>query len=188
MGQQNVSAESVQLPNIFTIHSQTSQPNEFTLRGGNRSDFSIKLEDTDTDESRLSLFSNHGHLLGTIRHFASYRQAEITIPGTPSAEFRMTYRFLASRQAVHDFSDNIAEITSRSGIEWRNNGTGWRLVSNDGEEVLATGALNIGTKKAPRFELYSGVDDEKWKLVVILSWLKIWDKVRIAMIGVSEGG
>lgn len=50
-------------------------------------------------------------------------------------------------------------------------------------EVLAIGTLNMGSDKPTRFEFtdweMAKELDEQCKLVVIASWLRIWDKVRI---------
>lgn len=104
---------------------------------------------------------------------------------TPEVEFRIEYKLLGSRRAVHTFS--VVAAGSTSDFQWRNDGSGWELVmghepSSKHIEVLATGMLNIGQKEPPQFKLTIQGEtlpsEMQWRVIAVASWLRIGDKAQ----------
>ncbi|KAF4954498.1 hypothetical protein FSARC_12111 [Fusarium sarcochroum] len=186
------------LPNSFTIHKQAESETKFNVRGNpgssplsivcsyknNEDDFEAAVVlQTDTGENARPLAAVYYS-----RHSATL-ELNNTTPTTPIS---MRYQLLGDRNAVHQFSIDLSVPTS---FEWKNtgDGTGWKLfMISRPEEILATGVLNMGSDKPPRFEL-TNLDvanelGEKWKLAAIASWIRIWDKVRIQFARAPDEG
>ncbi|KAJ3541685.1 hypothetical protein NM208_g4491 [Fusarium decemcellulare] len=179
---------SLIFPDTFTIRTKADSTNRFTIRSDDGSPrFSLISGTNSEEQAKLVVFSGpeeEPHVLGTITH--GYTGADIKLENTtPPIEFRMSYRLLGNRRAVHQFSVNLPD---RTDFEWQNDGSGWKLIKPVGAgeepEVLATATLNMGTNKPPRFVLTKSETTtqlgERWKLVAIMSCLRIWDKVRLA--------
>ncbi|KAF4986380.1 hypothetical protein FDECE_15985 [Fusarium decemcellulare] len=176
------------LPDTFTIRTGADFPNRFTIRADDGSSPLSLISGTNGEEqAKLVVFSGpeeEPRVLGSITH--GYTGADIKLENiTPPIEFRMLYRLLGNRRAVHQFSVNLPD---RTDFEWQNDGSGWKLIkpvaAGEEPEVLATATLNMGTNKPPRFVLTQSETTaqlgEPWKLVAIMPCLRIWDKVRLA--------
>ncbi|KAJ4319926.1 hypothetical protein N0V84_006109 [Fusarium piperis] len=183
--------DGIVLPNTFTIRPQDGSKTKYNVRGeSGSSPLSISCEynhsresmDWDAEESTLVLLSNQGQSLATIKHYRGYANA--TLHG--SGEFRISYSVQGDQKAVHEFS-----IPTIGHFEWRKGEPGWELVQPaDPNLVLAMGALNVGGDKPPRFALTERGSraefGDQWKLVAIVSYLRVWDRMRLAF-GNPEG-
>ncbi|KAF5662081.1 hypothetical protein FDENT_13409 [Fusarium denticulatum] len=176
------------MPTSFTIHKQVDSEVKFNIRGNAGStplSIACTYKHTEDDfEARVNLLPRkheNASPLATVRY--SYHSDELEFTNTsPPSHINMYYRLLGDRNARHSFYVNTPERTS---FEWRNlgDGEGWKLYMGSRPEVLAVGALNMGSDKPTRFE-FTDLEmakelDEQCKLVIVASWLRIWDKVRI---------
>jgi hypothetical protein len=178
-------------PSTFTIRPQDDSKTKFSIRGDSGSSpLSIACEynssrgsmDWDAEEATLYLISGKGQRLATIKHYRGYANATLH----DSMEFRISYGVQGDQKAVHEFS-----IPQIGHFEWRKGESGWELVQPaEPGLVLATGALNVGSDKPPRFamtEIGSRANfGENWQLVSIVSYLRVWDRMRLAF-GNPEG-
>ncbi|KAF5676099.1 exostoses 3 [Fusarium heterosporum] len=179
--------ENIILPRTFTIHRYDESETKFKLRGNaGCSPLSIKCSYKSTEddfEARVNLQSSNNESappLATIKY--STHNAELEIPNAvPPNNISMHYRLLKDRNAEHSF-----RLDRKMFFEWKNigDGEGWKLYlySNPGQ-VLATGALNMGSDKPTRFE-FKDVEavkelSQECRIIIIASWLRIWDHVRI---------
>ncbi|RMJ06933.1 hypothetical protein CDV36_013468 [Fusarium kuroshium] len=179
------------LPIKFTIRAQEASKIKFNVRGNSGSSpLSISCEynhsresmDWDAEEATLYLLSGQGQRLATIKHYRGYANATLH----NAFEFRINYTVQGDQKAVHEFS-----IPQIGYFEWRKCGSGWELVQPaEPGLVLATGALNVGSDKPPRFamtDIGSRANfGEYWELVAIVSYLRVWDRMRLAF-GNPEG-
>ncbi|KAM0542201.1 hypothetical protein ACHAPJ_012893 [Fusarium lateritium] len=212
MGQDNIPLEGITsphntnpdqnngliLPGSFTIHKQAESETKFNIRG-NQGSSALSIicyyKHTEDDFEAVVVLqtstSENARPLATVyysRHSASLELNNTT----PTMPIPMRYQLLGDRNAVHQFS---IDLSGRKDFEWKNtgDGSGWKLfMISKPEEVLATGALNMGSDKPPRFEL-TNVEvanelGEKWKLAAIASWIRIWDKVRIQFARAPDEG
>ncbi|KAJ4254505.1 hypothetical protein NW762_010104 [Fusarium torreyae] len=212
MGQDNIPLEGITspqntnpdqnsdliLPNSFTIHKQAESETRFNVKGNQGSSpLSIVCSYKHSEDDFEAVVvvqtgaSENSRPLATVyysRHSASL-ELNNTSRTTP---IPMRYQLLGDRNAVHQFS---LDLSVRKDFEWKNtgDGTGWKLfMTSKPEEVLATGALNMGSDKPPRFELtnleVATELGEKWKLSAIASWIRIWDNVRIQFARAPDEG
>ncbi|KAM0421051.1 hypothetical protein ACHAPT_011122 [Fusarium lateritium] len=189
--------DAIVLPNAFTIRRQDDSNTKFNIRGDSGSsplsiscdyNFSRGSMDWDAEEATLVLFSGQGQgarRLATIKHHGGYASATLH-NSTGPAEFLINYRAQGDQKPMHDLS-----VPKLGDFEWRKGDSGWELVRvGEPGEVLATGALNVGSDKPPRFALTErgSADDfgEQWRLVAIVSYLRVWDRMRLAF-GNPEG-
>ncbi|KAF4468349.1 hypothetical protein FALBO_4771 [Fusarium albosuccineum] len=177
--------DGVVLPNSFTIRPQNDSKTKFNIRGDSGSSYlTLAYEynsskgsiDWDAEESTLFLISAQGQRLATIKHYRGYANATLH----DSGEFRISYSVQGDHKAVHAFS-----IPQIGHFEWRKGDSGWELVQPaEPNLVLATGVLNVGSDKPPRFamtEIGSRANfGENWNLVAIVSYLRVWDRMRLA--------
>ncbi|EWZ87344.1 hypothetical protein BFJ63_vAg13031 [Fusarium oxysporum f. sp. narcissi] len=176
------------MPASFTIHKQGDSEVKFNIRGNSGStplSIACTYKNTDDDfEARVNLLprkDENASPLATVKYSRHSAELEFTNTSPPS-NITMYYRLLGDRNATHSFNVNTPQ---RTGFEWRNlgDGEGWKLYMGSRPEVLAIGTLNMGSDKPTRFEFtdweMAKELDEQCKLVVIASWLRIWDKVRI---------
>lgn len=183
--------DGIVLPNNFTIRAQEGSKTKFNIRGdGGSTPLLISCEfnhsreslDWDAEEATLVLLSGQGQCLATIRHYRGYANATLHDWG----ELRIGYNIQGDQKAVHGFS-----VPQIGHFEWRKGDPGWELVqAADPGLVLATGVLNVGSDKPPCFSLTEiGSRDgfgSQWKLVAIVSYLRVWDRMRLAF-GNPEG-
>ncbi|KAI1050292.1 hypothetical protein LB506_001902 [Fusarium annulatum] len=176
------------MPTSFTIHKQGDSEVKFNIRGNSGStplSIACTYKNTEDDfEARVNLLprkDENASPLATVKYSRHSAELEFTNLSSP-AHITMYYRLLGDRDATHSFNVNAPQRTS---FEWRNlgDGEGWKLYMGSRPEVLAVGALNMGSDKPTRFE-FKGLEmakelDEHCKLVIVASWLRIWDKVRI---------
>ncbi|KAH6957147.1 hypothetical protein DER45DRAFT_595824 [Fusarium avenaceum] len=187
-GQAAPAVRDLVLPNSFTIHQQGDSETKFKLRGNAGSSslsISCTYKSTEDDfEARVNLQSGtdeNAPPLATVKYTRHSAELEF-INAIPPKHIDMYYQLIGDRNAMYSFGVNLPQ---RMLFEWRNigDGEGWKLYVDSKPEVLATGALNMGSDKPTRFEFMDiqAVDElsEECKLVIILSWLRIWDKVRI---------
>ncbi|KAM0248877.1 hypothetical protein ACHAP5_003084 [Fusarium lateritium] len=180
--------EDLILPNSFTIHQQGESETEFKLRGNvGSSPLSVKCayQNTEDDfEARVNLHSStnvNTHPLATVKYTRHSAELEF-INATPPKHIDMHYQLIGDRNAEYSFG---VDLPPRMLFEWKNigDGEGWKLYLYSKPEVLAKGALNMGSDKPTRFEFMNteavGDLSEECKLVIIVSWLRIWDKVRV---------
>ncbi|KAF4986805.1 hypothetical protein FGRMN_10665 [Fusarium graminum] len=175
------------LPNTFTIHRQDESETRFKLRGNAGSSplsIACSYKSTEDDfEARVNLQSSIDESappLATIKYSA--HAAELEIPNAlPPKNIHMHYQLLKDRNAEHMF-----RLDQRTLFQWKNigDGEGWKLyLYSSPDQVLATGALNMGSDKPTRFEFKDteAVTElsQECQLIIIASWLKIWDHVRI---------
>ncbi|CVK91725.1 hypothetical protein FPRO06_08696 [Fusarium proliferatum] len=176
------------MPTSFTIHKQGDSEVKFNIRSNSGStplSIACTYENTEDDfEARVNLLpqkDENASPLATVKYSRHSAELEFTNTSSP-AHITMYYRLLGDRNATHSFNVNAPQRTS---FEWRNlgDGEGWKLYMGSRPEVLAVGALNMGSDKPTRFE-FKDLEmakelDEHCKLVIVASWLRIWDKVRI---------
>ncbi|RBA18805.1 hypothetical protein FPRO05_10453 [Fusarium proliferatum] len=176
------------MPTSFTIHKQGDSEVKFNIRSNSGStplSIACTYENTEDDfEARVNLLprkDENASPLATVKYSRHSAELEFTNTSSP-AHITMYYRLLGDRNANHSFNVNAPQRTS---FEWRNlgDGEGWKLYMGSRPEVLAVGALNMGSDKPTRFE-FKDLEmakelDEHCKLVIVASWLRIWDKVRI---------
>jgi hypothetical protein len=199
MGQDNIALEDVTgqaasgvrdliLPNSFTIHQLGDSETKFKVRG-NAGSSSLSIlcayKNTEDDfEARLNLQSGTDENtppLATVKYTRHSAELEF-VNAIPPKHIDMHYQLIGDRNAMYSFGVNLPQ---RMLFEWRNtgDGEGWKLYAHSKPEVLATGALNMGSNKPTRFEFMDiqAVNElsEECKLIIIVSWLRIWDKVRI---------
>ncbi|KAF4958461.1 hypothetical protein FGADI_2383 [Fusarium gaditjirri] len=179
--------EGFVMPTSFTIHKQADSEVKFNIRGNSGStplSIACTYKNTEDDfEARVNLLSRKNENvspLATVKY--SRHSAELEFANTsPLSKIAMYYRLLGDRNATHSFNVNAPQRTS---FEWRNlgDGQGWKLYMGSRPEVLALGALNMGSDKPTRFEFtdfeMAKELDEQCKLVIVASWLRIWDKIR----------
>ncbi|KAL7757400.1 hypothetical protein ACKLNR_011927 [Fusarium oxysporum f. sp. zingiberi] len=145
------------MPTSFTIHKQGDSEVEFNLRGNSGStplSIACTYKNTEDDfEARVNLLSRedeNASPLATVKY--SRHSAELEFINTsPPSNITMYYRLLGDRNATHSFNLNTPQRTC---FEWRNlgDGEGWKLYMSSRPEVLAAGALNMGSDKPTRFE------------------------------------
>lgn len=183
--------DGIVFPHTFTIRPQDESKTKFNIRGETGSSpLSIACEynssrgsmDWDAEEATLYLLLGQGQRLATIKHYGGYANATLH----DICEFRISYSVQGDQKAAHQFS-----IPQIGHFEWRKGESGWELVQPaDPNLVLATGALNVGSDKPPRFsmtEIGSRANfGENWELVAIVSYLRVWDRMRLAF-GNPEG-
>ncbi|KAJ4066378.1 hypothetical protein NW756_009882 [Fusarium oxysporum] len=177
--------EGFVMPTSFTIHKQGDSEVKFNIRGNSGStplSIACTYKNTEDDfEARVNLLlrtDENASPLATVKYSRHSAELEFTNTSPPS-NITMYYRLLGDRNATHSFNFNTPQ---RTGFEWRNlgDGEGWKLYMGLRPEVLAIGTLNMGSDKPTRFE-FTDLEmvkelDEQCKLVVIASWLRIWDK------------
>ncbi|KAM0187008.1 hypothetical protein ACHAPA_002869 [Fusarium lateritium] len=176
------------LPNSFTIHKQGESETEFKLRGNAGSSplsVSCTYKNTEDDfEARVNLHSStdeNAPPLATVKYTRHSAELEF-VNTTPPKHINMHYKLLGDRNAEYSFG---VDLPPRMLFQWKNigDGEGWKLYMYSKPEVLAKGALNMGSDKPTRFEFMNtpAVDElsEECKLVIVVSWLRIWDKVRV---------
>ncbi|KAH7199537.1 hypothetical protein DER44DRAFT_749828 [Fusarium oxysporum] len=180
--------EGFVMPTSFTIHKQGDSEVKFNIRGNSGStplSIACTYKNTEDDfEARVNLLlrtDENASPIATVKYSRHSAELEFTNTSPPS-NITMYYRLLGDRNATHSFNVNTPQ---RTGFEWRNlgDGEGWKLYMGSRLEVLAIGTLNMGSDKPTRFE-FTDLEmmkelDEQCKLVIIASWLRIWDKVRI---------
>ncbi|KAF5711985.1 hypothetical protein FMUND_8667, partial [Fusarium mundagurra] len=173
------------MPTSFTIHKQGDSEVKFNIRGDADStplSIACTYKNTEDDfEAGVNLLpqkDENASPLATVKYSRHSAELEFIITSPPS-NITMYYRLLGDRNATHSFNVNTPQRTS---FEWRNlgDGEGWKLYMGSRPEVLAVGALNMGSDKPTRFE-FTDLEmmkelDEQCKLVIIASWLRIWDK------------
>ncbi|KAI8721725.1 hypothetical protein NCS52_00314800 [Fusarium sp. LHS14.1] len=183
--------DDIVFPSAFTIRPQDDSKIKFNIRGDSGSSpLSITCEynssrgsmDWDAEEAALYLTSGPGQRLATIKHYGGYANATLH----DFCEFRISYSVQGDQAAVHQFS-----IPQIGHFEWRKGESGWELVQPaEPSLVLATGALNVGSDKPPRFSMTDigsrANFGEDWELVAIVSYLRVWDRMRLAF-GNPEG-
>ncbi|KAF5621981.1 hypothetical protein F52700_10856 [Fusarium sp. NRRL 52700] len=176
--------ETFTMPTSFTINKQGDSEVKFNIRGNPGStplSIACAYKNTEDDfEARVNLLprkNENASPLATVKY--SRHSAELEFTNTsPPLNITMYYRLLGDRNATHSFNVSTPERM----FEWRNlgDGEGWKLYRGSKPEVLAVGALNMGSDKPTRFEFtdfeMAKELDEQCKLVIVASWLRIWDK------------
>ncbi|KAG5810242.1 hypothetical protein H9Q74_006576 [Fusarium xylarioides] len=144
------------MPTSFTIHQQGDSEVKFNIRGNAGStplSITCTYKNTEDDfEARVNLLSRkdeNASPLATVKYSRHSAELEFTNTSPPS-NITMYYRLLGDRNATHSFNVNTSQRTSS---EWRNlgDGEGWKLYMGSKPEVLAVGALNMGSDKPTRF-------------------------------------
>ncbi|KAF6520766.1 hypothetical protein HZS61_015024 [Fusarium oxysporum f. sp. conglutinans] len=149
--------EGFVMPTSFTIHKQGDSEVKFNIRGNSGStplSIACTYKNTEDDfEARVNLLlrtDENASPLATVKYSRHSAELEFTNTSPPS-NITMYYRLLGDRNATHSFNVNTPQ---RTGFEWRNlgDGEGWKLYMGSRPEVLAIGALNMGSDKPTRFE------------------------------------
>ncbi|KAH7265496.1 uncharacterized protein BKA55DRAFT_685962 [Fusarium redolens] len=149
--------ENFVMPTSFTIHKKGDSEVKFNIRGNTGStplSIACTYKNTEDDfEARVNLLprkDENASPLATVTYSRHSAELEFTNTSPPS-HITMYYRLLGDRNATHTFNVNTPQ---RTGFEWRNlgDGEGWKLYIGSKPEVLAIGALNMGSDKPTRFE------------------------------------